>query len=318
MKLGIKKVVKLAKPIVFPILKNVFKSVANGIVKSENLRDYILLKPQVKSIAPDVYRITELFAFNSYLFIGKERALLVDTGIGLKTLKDQVEKLTDKPLIVAATHSHIPAIGGAGEFPEVMIHKDDLKQAKKISEHLYKGVLLRILPKNESFRLNRNKFKDKAGNFVPLDLSEEIDLGGKKIKIIHTPSHTRGSCCFIDKKDKLVITGHVTTPILLMLDTNATTMEDCKNSFEMLQKELKDRSNYGGCGLVPLSEKRTEDLKQLIDDSVEVGNNYENIFKMRSSLDRKRALIYFPAKTVKHNKRERFKALFKKPEKIVY
>lgn len=41
-----------------------------------------------------------------YLLIGNERCLLIDTGLGVCNIYDEVRKLTDKPATAIATHIH--------------------------------------------------------------------------------------------------------------------------------------------------------------------------------------------------------------------
>ena len=311
MKLGI---IEL-KPVIKSVAKNVFKSV----LTSEYLRKQLFTKPYVKNIGDGVYRISELFLINSYLFVGSERALLVDTGIGIKGMKEAVKNITDKPLTVVVTHSHLTSIGGAGEFDEVYIDKEDLKYAVKNSEGLYKKVFLRLIPNKTLISLSRENFVEKTGNFVPLDKStDEFNLGGKTVKLINTPSHTRGSVCFSDPDSKIVVTGHVTLPIMFMTFFNSTNMEKYKESFEKLIDPLTDGTNCSGIGPLPLSFEKTKDLKQLVDDAVDVGNDYTQVVRLRSSPDRKRALIYLPARTIRRKRKERFKALFKKPDEVVF
>ena len=41
-----------------------------------------------------------------YLLIGSERCLLIDTGLGICNIYEQVRKLTNKPVTAVATHIH--------------------------------------------------------------------------------------------------------------------------------------------------------------------------------------------------------------------
>ena len=56
--------------------------------------------------APDTYEIDEFDCASIFLFVGTERALLLDTGIGIGDLKGLVEGITDKPYDVVLTHGH--------------------------------------------------------------------------------------------------------------------------------------------------------------------------------------------------------------------
>ncbi len=53
-----------------------------------------------------------------YLLIGGERCLLIDTGLGICNIYDEVRKLTDKHVTAVATHIHWDHIGGHKYFPD--------------------------------------------------------------------------------------------------------------------------------------------------------------------------------------------------------
>ena len=54
----------------------------------------------------------------SYLIEGEEKALLLDSGMGLGNIKAVVEFLTDKPIILVNSHSHFDHVGDNWRFPE--------------------------------------------------------------------------------------------------------------------------------------------------------------------------------------------------------
>ena len=54
-----------------------------------------------------------------YLIEGEEKAVLVDTCLGVGHLRRFVETLTEKPITVILTHGHVDHALGAPEFDEV-------------------------------------------------------------------------------------------------------------------------------------------------------------------------------------------------------
>ena len=56
-----------------------------------------------------------------YLLEGDEKALLIDTGWGAGNLREFVEKLTTKPVLVTNTHGHLDHSGGNGEWESIMM-----------------------------------------------------------------------------------------------------------------------------------------------------------------------------------------------------
>ena len=61
-----------------------------------------------------------------YLLNGAEQSLLIDTGLGICNIYNEVIKLTSKPIIAVATHIHWDHIGGHEYFPDFYAHKDEL------------------------------------------------------------------------------------------------------------------------------------------------------------------------------------------------
>ena len=43
-----------------------------------------------------------------------------------------------------------------------------------------------------------------------------FDLGGRRLTVYHTPGHTKGSCCLIDDKSRILFSGDAANSNLLM------------------------------------------------------------------------------------------------------
>ena len=54
----------------------------------------------------DTYEIDEFDCSSIFLFVGKERALLLDTGCGIGDLKGVIRKITDKPVSYTHLRAH--------------------------------------------------------------------------------------------------------------------------------------------------------------------------------------------------------------------
>ena len=61
-----------------------------------------------------------------YLLEGEERCLLIDTGLGICNISEEVKKLTDKPVTAVATHIHWDHIGGHEYYPDFYAHEAEL------------------------------------------------------------------------------------------------------------------------------------------------------------------------------------------------
>ena len=75
----------------------------------------------IDQIDEDTYIISEYRHWEEthcYLLNGSSRSLLIDTGLGICNIYDEVMKLTNKPVTAVATHIHWDHIGGHKYFPD--------------------------------------------------------------------------------------------------------------------------------------------------------------------------------------------------------
>ena len=61
---------------------------------------------------------------------GRDRDLVVDTGIGVASLSKAIEDLADKPVIGLATHIHWDPVGSLHEFDQRVMHRAEANQMK--------------------------------------------------------------------------------------------------------------------------------------------------------------------------------------------
>ena len=71
---------------------------------------------------------------HSYLLIGTQAALLIDTGLGVADIKTVVDSLTALPVIVATTHVHWDHIGGHSHFQDLAVHEAEKEWLSKFPD----------------------------------------------------------------------------------------------------------------------------------------------------------------------------------------
>ncbi len=134
----------------------------------------------------------------SYLLIGEEKALLIDTGFGIADLKSYVEDLTDLPLMVVNSHVHPDHSGGNRQFDTIYIgeHEWDSK----------KGFIFPIetVPGKKGCPEVEN---GGAYRFETLSDEQVIELGNRPVTVYHVPGHTKGSIVFYDQKTTNLFSG---------------------------------------------------------------------------------------------------------------
>src|ERR1035437_273373 len=201
----------------------------------------------VRELAEGVHVISEPGHVNSYLVQGTDVAILLDTGLGIANIRHVAESLSGQPLQVINTHYHFDHSGGNRLFDDIAIHRagaellqrpapeglanayvdyverlltawDEYKSADDIYFHLLTTErLLRPLP---------DGFDPASYQVVPskptrlLEDNEVLDLGGRELRVLHTPGHSPDSICLLDEKNGLLFGGDTinTGPIYAQLE----------------------------------------------------------------------------------------------------
>lgn len=166
----------------------------------------------IDQIDTDTYCISEYRHWEEthcYLLCGSERALLIDTGLGVKNIHSEAEKLTDKPIIAVATHVHWDHIGGHKYFPEFYTHRaelDWLTLCFPLPMAQIRADLARDCTLPPDFDLDSYQlFRGSPSRL--LDDGDFIDIGSRRIQALHTPGHSPGHMCFFDRARGLLFSG---------------------------------------------------------------------------------------------------------------
>lgn len=174
---------------------------------------------------------------NCYLLIGSERCLLIDTGLGVGDIAAETARLTDKPIIAAATHIHWDHIGGHGSFPKFYAHEKELDwlnggfplPVSEVRKMLAEGEL------PDGFDLNEYSiFQGRPSKL--LSNGDEIRLGGRSVTVIHTPGHSPGHMCFWEAERGYLFTGDLIYKGLLYANYPSTDPEAYLRSAERIAR----------------------------------------------------------------------------------
>lgn len=144
-----------------------------------------------------------------YLLIGSDRAFLIDTGLGICNIHEQVCKLTDKPIIAAATHIHWDHIGGHKYFSDFYAHKAEvnwLNGAFPLPVQAVRNMVTERCDLPEGFDENTYEIFQGVPTRV-LEDGDTIELGGRTIQAMHTPGHSPGHLCFWEAERGYLFAG---------------------------------------------------------------------------------------------------------------
>lgn len=168
----------------------------------------------IEKIDDETYAISEYKHWeqmHSYLVLGSVRACLIDTGLGVENIRKTVEQITDLPVLVTTTHVHWDHIGSHRYFDDLAVHEKEVDWLAHFPVPLsvVKANLLRdecAFPKNFDPAVY-TVFQGEP-NHVLKD-NDEIELGGRSLRVIHTPGHSPGHCCYYDESRGQLFSGDI-------------------------------------------------------------------------------------------------------------
>ena len=217
-----------------------------------------MYKHQVTEFAPKTWCISEFKLVNAFLVEGEEKAALIDTGCGIGNIAGIVRELTDKPLVIIITHGHFDHDGGVKQFPGVpvylhradgdlmhqtvvmlkkMMNSDDTNMMRKFYITSRAPIRCPELDVNELLKLIPGEPQDPIYDYIPMEGGMEFDLGGRVLKVIHTPGHSAGEVSILDETSRTLFSGDTANVgIILMRQPNNGTalIEECNRTMGKL------------------------------------------------------------------------------------
>lgn len=199
-----------------------------------------------KRINDHIYVIESLSGEMMYLIIGEERAILIDTCIGIKGLKNLVFKLTDKPLDVLISHGHVDHAMGASEFDGVaniyMNHNDITlyqSQCTIAERRRYAEMILGA----QAEKIVTSEFVEANSEleFSNLENGMIFNLGGITIKVLSAYGHTQGCMAFLIEEEKILILGDACNNATFLFDDICYSVNDYKKSLIKLLDEVTNK-----------------------------------------------------------------------------
>lgn len=151
-------------------------------------------------IKPDTWLIIpfdqDMAVPHPHVIIGEKKALVMDTTYTTLPLRKYIEEcVTDKPLVVACSHSHFDHTDANWQFNDCPIY---------MSQSAWEEISARRKGGTTPFGA------PPKGDYIPIILKpgDVIDLGNREIEVIpYTGIHSNTSLFYLDKKYGVLFTG---------------------------------------------------------------------------------------------------------------
>ncbi len=204
----------------------------------------------------EVYEVaTNLFVFHEprhyeetiiNLVIGQQKAVLIDTGCGIGNLRKAVEAITDKPVMVINTHTHLDHLGSNCQFDEIAMFDHPLSRRvaeKGVSRDI---VQAEILAENLVTKPWPQDFDPNDFALPPFRVSrwltegDRLNLGGEDLEVIHTPGEAADHICLLDRTNRILFCGDILLHGPIWTHLEGGSLEDLITSYRKLMAYFDD------------------------------------------------------------------------------
>lgn len=170
---------------------------------------------------------------NCYFAINKEtkEALVIDPGEEAARLMQQIKEQGLTVAAILLTHGHFDHAGAAAELSALCNAPIYAHEAEKETLESEKLNACWMIGKKETYR---------ADLFVKDE--QELDLAGFHIRVLFTPGHTKGGCCYYFPYENVVFSGDT----LFQMSVGRTDLEG--GSMSQIVRSIQEK-------LMPLPEQ---------------------------------------------------------------
>lgn len=211
--------------------------------------------------------VVPLLRCNIWHIRGSDRDLIIDTGMGVASLRDFARDILDRPVSAVATHAHIDHIGNHHEFDECIVHRleaaglsnpnrdtalagpefnpDDIAtlHIPPIDGYDISGPMLTALPE-AYFNVQSFAIKPaKIGRVV--EDGDVIDLGNRVFEVLHLPGHSPGGIGLWEKRTETLFSGDAIYDGPLLDTLHHSSIPDYIKTMKRL-RELPVRTIHAG------------------------------------------------------------------------
>ena len=193
--------------------------------------------------------IQEFYRCNIWHVRGRDRDMLVDSGMGVVSLSEWVPFVTERDLIAVASHTHFDHIGCHHEFECRAVHAAEAEllanptRENTLADPYVTDDIFDALPP-EPYCSKCYAVKKAPATRI-LEDGDVIDLGDRHFEVIHTPGHSPGGIALYEKATEILFSGDILYDGPLIEDTYHSNAKDYVTSMERLLT-LPVRTVHGG------------------------------------------------------------------------
>ncbi|MEM0947954.1 MAG: MBL fold metallo-hydrolase [Pseudomonadota bacterium] len=182
--------------------------------------------------------IQPFYRCNMWHVRGRDRDMLVDSGMGVVSLRSWVPLVTERDLTAVASHTHFDHIGCHHEFEDRAVHRAEAKilasptRVATLADPYVTDDIFDALP---PLPYRSDIYAAKAAPATRLLEDRDIvDLGDRHFEVIHTPGHSPGGIALWEASTGILFSGDIVYDGPLIEDTYHSNAADYRKSMERL------------------------------------------------------------------------------------
>lgn len=193
--------------------------------------------------------IKEFYRCNIWHVRGRDRDMLVDSGMGVVSLRQHIPLVTEKRCAAIASHTHFDHIGCHHEFEDRRVHEGEADllahptRANTLADPYVEDDIFTKLPP-APYASTEYAVKAAPATTV-LQAGDVIDLGDRVFEVIHTPGHSPGGIMLFEEASGILFSGDTVYDGPLIDDAYHSDMGDYIASMKRIL-DLKPRVIHGG------------------------------------------------------------------------
>jgi glyoxylase-like metal-dependent hydrolase (beta-lactamase superfamily II) len=195
--------------------------------------------------------IKEYYRCNIWHVRGRDRDLLIDSGMGVVSLRERIPLLSGRPILAIASHTHFDHIGTHHEFAERAVHPDEAdvlahptRANTLASKYVNDDSIFTRLPPGD-WAARRYAVAPAPATML-LPEGSVVDTGDRSFEVFHLPGHSPGSIALYERATEILFSGDVIYDGELAYDAeNRAEMQQYVASMKRLL-ELPVRIAHGG------------------------------------------------------------------------
>lgn len=209
---------------------------------------------EIKRVGDDVTyigepHILEFYRCNIWHVRGRENDLLVDSGMGVVSLREHVPLVTEKTCLAVASHTHFDHIGCHHEFEERLVHRSEVdllanptRENTLADPYVTDEIFLNLPPL--PYQSTEYAVKKAPATRIVGD-GDVIDLGDRHFEVVHTPGHSPGGIALWEAATGILFSGDIVYDGPLIEDTYHADAKDYEASMKRLL-DMPVRLVHGG------------------------------------------------------------------------